>query len=171
MRFIFTIMILAALAFLGVRLYQEPAAPTSLQEAARQAAEQARQAVGAAVDAANDASQRMAGLVIGGMDVGAEVKATMAAATAALNGITDTASLPTAEAGLRVLQQRVDGLTTQVEQLPAEGKRLLAGAVATALPPIKALADKAGTVAGAEKLKPTIDAIVAELERWTKEEG
>jgi hypothetical protein len=38
--------------------------------------------------------------------------------------------------------------------------------VATALPPLKELAAKAGTVQGAEAIKPALDAVIAKLEAW-----
>ena len=39
---------------------------------------------------------------------------------------------------------KVEGMTAQVEQLPVEGKKVLAGMVSAALPPLKELVAKVG---------------------------
>ena len=49
-------------------------------------------------------------------------------------------------------------------ELPAEGRKMLASAVSSALPALKACADK---LAGySPDIKPTLDAIIAKLETW-----
>jgi hypothetical protein len=180
MRVLIAVLVLAVLAFFGYRLFQTEEAQQAVQEAAQQvqttaqqateqakeAAAQAQQAAGEAAKAASEAAQQAAGLVVGGIDVGAELKKTMEQASTALGGITDQASAQAALPSLEELKGKVDGLTTQVEQLPAEGRKMLAGLVGTALPSLKELAAKAGSVQGAEAIKPTLDAMIAKLETW-----
>ena len=69
------------------------------------------------------------------------------------------------------LKDKVDGLAAQVDQLPAEGKKLLAGVVSTALPPLKELAAKASSIQGADTVKPSIDVMLAKLEAWANAQG
>jgi hypothetical protein len=57
-------------------------------------------------------------------------------------------------------------VSAQVEQLPAEGKKMLASAINSALPTLKAGADKVASLG--PELKPTLDAIIARLEGWAK---
>ena len=64
------------------------------------------------------------------------------------------------------LKGKVDGLAAQVDQLPAEGKKLLAGMVSAALPPLKELAAKASSIQGGETIKPALDAVITKLEGW-----
>ena len=127
---------------------------------------QRQQAAGTAVQAAGDAAQQVAGLVVGGVDVGAEVKSMIEKATASLGSITDQASAQAALPSLEELKGKVDGVTAQVDQLPAEGKKLLATLVSAALPPLKELAAKTSSIQGAEAVKPAMDGILAKLEAW-----
>ena len=184
MRILIIAVVLAVVAFFGFRMYQDKNAQQALQEAAQQATQQAeaaakqaadaakqaadtaQQAAGTAVQAAGDAAQQVAGLVVGGVDVGAEVKGMIEKATASLGSITDQASAQAALPSLEELKGKVDGVTAQVDQLPAEGKKLLAGLVSAALPPLKELAAKASTIQGAEAVKPAVDGILAKLEAW-----
>jgi hypothetical protein len=182
MRSILGLVVVAAIAWFGYQWYQDRENQETLRQAAeqaetaaRQAAEkakeaagEARQAAGAAVQAAGDAAQSAAALVVGGVDLGGEVKSLIEQAGAALGGVTDGASAQAALPSLGALQGKVDGLTAQVDQLPAEGRKLLAGVVATALPPLKELAAKAGTVQGAEAVKPALGAVIAKLDAWAK---
>jgi sensor c-di-GMP phosphodiesterase-like protein len=180
MRILIAIVVLAVLAFFGYRLFQTEEAQQALQQAiqqvqgtaeqateqAKEAATQAQQAAGEAAKAASEAAQQAASLVVGGVDVGAELKKMMEQASTALGGITDQTSAEAALPSLEELNGKVDGLTTQVDQLPGEGRKMLASLVSTALPSFKELADKVGTVQGAEVIKPTLDAMLAKLEAW-----
>jgi hypothetical protein len=179
-RSILGLVVAAAVAWFGYQWYQDRENQETLRRAAeqaetaaRQAAEKAKEAAGeaqrvagAAVQAAGEAVQSTAALVVGGVDLGAEVKRLIEQAGAALDGVTDRASAEAALPSLDALKGKVEGFTAQVDQLPAEGRRLLAGVVATALPPLKELAARAGTVQGAEAIKPALDAVIARLEAW-----
>ena len=182
MRSIIGLVVAAAIAWFGYQWYQDrenqeavrqaavqaEAAARQAAEKAKEAAGEARQAAGAAVLAAKDAAQSTAALVVGGVDLGGEVKGLIEQAGTALGGVTDRASAQAALPSLDALKGKVDGLTAQVDQLPAEGRKLLAGVVATALPPLKELAAKAGTVQGAGAIRPALDAVIAGLEAWAK---
>lgn len=200
MRMLIAAVVVAVIAFFGFRMYQDKAAQEAMQQAAqqaaaqaeiaakqvaqqaeaaakqaaetaKQAADQAQQAAGSAVEAAGDAVDQMAALTVGGVDVGAEVKAMVEKTTAALGSITDQASAQAALPSLDELKAKVDGIATQVDQLPAEGRKLLAGVVSTALPPLKELAAKSSSMPGADVIKPTVDAILAKLETWANTQG
>lgn len=195
MRILIAAVVVAVIAFFGFRMYQDKAAQEAIQQAAQQAAQQAetaakaaaqqaeaaakqaaetakqaasqaQQAAGAAVEAAGDAANQMAALTVGGVDVGAEIKAMVEKTTTTLGGITDQASAQAALPSLDELKGKVDSIAAQVDQLPAEGKKVLAGVVSTALPPLKELAAKSSSIQGADTIKPTVDAILAKLEAW-----
>lgn len=184
MRILIGLVVLAIVGFFGYRMYQDKATQDAVQQAAQQAtqqaeaaakqaadaaaaaADQAKQAAGQAVQAAGDAAQQAASLVVGGVDIGAQLKGLMESATTTLDKVTDQASAQAALPSLDELKGKVDGLTAQVDQLPAEGKKLLAGMVGTALPPLKELAAKASSIQGAEAIKPALDAVIAKLESW-----
>lgn len=184
MRILIGLIVLAVIGYFGYRMYQDKATQDAVQQAAQQAtqqaeatakqaadaaaaaAEQAKQAAGQAVQAAGEAAQQTASLVVGGVDIGAELKGLIASATTTLGSVTDQASAQAAVPSLTELRGKVDGMASQVDQLPAEGKKLLAGVVSTALPALKELAAKASTIQGAETIKPAIDAVIAKLETW-----
>lgn len=200
MRILIAAVVVAVIAFFGFRMYQDKAAQEAIQQAAQQAAQQAetaakaaaqqaeaaakqaaetakqaasqaQQAAGAAVEAAGDAANQVAALTVGGVDVGAEIKAMVEKTTATLGGITDQASAQAAVPSLDELKAKVDSIAAQVDQLPAEGKEVLAGVVSTALPPLKELAAKSSSIQGADTIKPTVDAILAKLEAWANAQG
>jgi hypothetical protein len=105
-------------------------------------------------------------LVVGGVDIGAELKGLIETASTTLGSVTDQATAQAAVPSLTELKGKVDGIAGQVDQLPVEGKKLLAGVVSTALPALKELAVKVSSIQGAESIKPAIDAVIAKLETW-----
>ena len=180
MRILIGLVILAVAAFFGYRMFQDSATQDAVQQAAEQATQAAtqaadaakdaagaaQQAAGAAVQAAGDAASQAAALVVGGVDVGAELKGILDQVSTTLGGITDQATADAAVANLDTLKGKVEGMTAQVDQLPAEGKKLLASLVSAALPSLKELAAKVGSISGAEAVKPALDAMLAKLETW-----
>ena len=186
MRMLIGLVVLAVVAFFGYRMYQDKATQDAAQQAAQQATQQAEQAAtqaadaakaaagaateaaGAAVQAAGDAANQAASLVVGGVDLGAELKGMLDKVSTTLGGITDKASADAAMASLDEVKGKVEGMTAQVEQLPAEGKKMLAGLVSTALPSLKELVAKVGGISGAESIKPALDAMLVKLEAWAK---
>ncbi len=180
MRILIGLVVLAVVAFFGYRMYQDKATQETMQQAAEQASQAATQAAdaakdaagaaqeaaGAAVEAAGDAANQAASLVVGGVDVGAELKGMLDKVSTTLGDITDQASADAALANLNEAKGKVEGMTAQVDQLPAEGKKMLASMVSAALPSLKELVAKVETVSGAESIKPTLDAMIAKLETW-----
>jgi hypothetical protein len=180
MRMLIGLVVLAAVAFFGYRMYQDKATQDAVQQAAEQATQAATQAAdaakdaagaaqeaaGAAVQAAGDAASQAASLVVGGVDLGAELKGMLDKVSTTLGGITDQASADAAVASLDEIKGKVEGMTAQVDQLPAEGKKMLASLVSTALPSLKELVAKVGTISGTESIKPALDAMLAKLETW-----
>lgn len=184
MRILIGLVVLAVVAFFGYRMYQDKATQNAVQEAAKQATQQAEQAAtqaadaakeaagaaqeaaGAAVQAAGDAANQATALVVGGVDVGAELKGMLEKVSTTLGGITDKASADAAMTSLNEAKGKVEGMTARVDQLPAEGKKMLAGLVSTALPSLKELVAKVGSISGAESIKPALDAMLAKLETW-----
>ena len=78
----------------------------------------------------------------------------------ALDGVTDEATARTAAPALATIKDELVGLQTSVGALPAEGRSTLQGIVATAMPTIKAAADRLlGDSGIASVLKPTLDEI------------
>ena len=145
---------------------QAEAAAKQAADAAKQAAGSAQQAAGAAVQAAGDAAPagrrsrgRRRRCRRRGQGHDREGHAT-------LGGITDKASAQAALPSLDELKGKVEVHAAQVDQLPAEGKKLLASLVSAALPPLKELAAKASWIQGAEAVKPAMDAMLAKLEAW-----
>lgn len=137
-------------------------------DAAGQAASAAGEAAQQAAAAAGQAAQDTAALAVGGVDVGAEIKGLVEQASTALGGITDAASAEAALPTLQDLQGKIDGLTAQVDQLPAEGRKLLAALVSTALPTLKQLAGTVTSVEGAAAIKPAVDGMIRKLEAWAQ---
>lgn len=182
MRVLIGLVVLAVVAFFGYRMFQEQttqqavekAAETATQaatqaaDAAKQAAGAAQQAAGDAAKAAGDAASQAASLVVGGIDVGAELKGMLDKVSTTLGGITDKATADAAVPSLDELKGKVDGMTAQVDQLPAEGKKALASLVSAALPALKELSAKVTAISGAESVKPALDAVIAKLEAWAQ---
>jgi predicted negative regulator of RcsB-dependent stress response len=135
-------------------------------EAAGEAAQAAGQAAGEAAQTAGEAVSSTAALVVGGVDIGAELKGMLESVSTTLGGITDQATADAALPSLEEVRGKVDGLTAQVDQLPAEGKKALASMVSAALPALKELVTKVGSIQGAEAVKPALDAMIAKLEGW-----
>ena len=193
-RWLIAVIVLVVVVFFGYRYLGAPdevarqaqeaaqQAAGAAQQAAQQAGQAAQQAVGAAQQTAQDAAataqqaanQAMAGatamadslrsLTLNGTEVGSQIGSAVDSIRASLGGITDGETAQAAKAKLEEAGRSLDGVSAQVDQLPTEGRKLLASAVASALPSLKAGAEK---VAGlSPDLKPTLDAIIVRLEGW-----
>jgi hypothetical protein len=193
-RWLIAVVALVLVAFFGYRYLGAPSqvaeqaqqaaqqAAGTAQQAAQQAGQAAQQAVGAAQQAAQSAadtaqqaaSQAMAGVTamaeslrsvtLNGSEIGTQIGGAVDSITASLSGITDSASASAAKVRLEEAGRSLDNLSGQVDQLPAEGRKLLASAISSALPALKAGVEK---VAGfSPEMKPTLDAIIARLEGW-----
>ena len=78
----------------------------------------------------------------------------------ALDGVTDEATARTAAPALAAIKDDLAGLKSSIGALSAEGRSMVQGIVATALPAIKAASDRlVGDSGIAAVLKPTLDEI------------
>lgn len=136
------------------------------QQAAKSAADTAQQAAGRAVAGMTAMAESLRSVTLNGADIGTQIGNAVDGIRTSLDGITDSAGAQAAKARLEEAGRSLDNVSTQVEQLPVEGRKLLASAIGSALPGLKAGADK---VAGlSPELKPTLDTIIARLEGWAK---
>ncbi len=177
-RWLIAVIVIVVLIFFGHRYFGTPEqAVRQAQQAAQEAAGAARQAAQSAASSAQQAaSQAMAGaaamaenlrsVTLNGVDLGSQIGGAVDSIRSSLDGITDSASAQAAKGRLEEAGRTLDGVSAQVEQLPATGRRLLASALTSAMPALKAGADK---VAGlSPDLKPTLDTIIARLETWAR---
>ncbi|HMR31756.1 MAG TPA: hypothetical protein PKA13_09355 [Geminicoccaceae bacterium] len=193
-RWLIAVIVVIVVVFFGYRYLGAPdevarqaqdaaqQAAGAAQQAAQQAGQAAQQAAGAAQQAAESAastaqqaaSEAAAGaaamadslrsLTLNGTEIGAQIGGAVDSIRTSLSGITDGATAQAAKAKLEEAGRSLDGVSAQVEQLPAEGRKLLASTISAALPTLKAGSEK---VAGlSPDLKPTLDAIIAKLEGW-----
>jgi ABC-type transporter Mla subunit MlaD len=111
-------------------------------------------------------AESLRAVTVNGVDVGTQVGGAVDSIRASLDGVTDSAGAQAAKVKIEEAGKALDNVSAQVEQLPAEGRKLLASTISSALPTLKAGADK---VAGySPEMKPTLDAIIARLEGWAK---
>ena len=185
MRILIALVVVALIGFFGSRMYQDKVAQEQVQQAAQQSAHQAerelrpsrrrrgtaKSGAGKAQQAASDLARQLASLEVGGIDVGAEIKNMVQQAMAALGSITDRASAEAALSSLDTLKDKGAGVAAQVEQLPAEAESSLPAWSALLMPPLKELAAKAGSIQGADAIKPSIDAMLTKLAAWANAQG
>lgn len=142
-------------------------------ETASQLADQAGETAQSATEAAGEAAQQAAdaaqALVLGGVDLGKQLSEAFDSLKSSLAGITDAASAQAQLPTLQQLQAKLDGMTATVEGLPAEGKTALATLVSASLPTLRSTAEQIAALDGVGPIvKPTLDAIIAKLEAWSK---
>ena len=103
-------------------------------------------------------------LTVGGLDIGKQVTDSTTNLRTALGGITDAASARAALPKLQEVTAQIDKVDGLLGQLSPEQRKVLAGMVNPLMPPLNQLFDKVLAIPGvAELLKPTIDALRAEL--------
>lgn len=189
MRNVIALIVVAAVGFFGFRMYHDKTAQEPIQQAeiaakqaaakadavakhaAAQALAAATQAAEQAHQAASDPAQQLSSLEAGSINAATEITNLIQQATAALSSITDQVSAEVALPSLDALKDKVTGVGAQIEQLSAEGKKLLASVVSTALPSLKELAARASSIQGVDAIKPSIDAMLAKLEAWANAQG
>jgi multidrug efflux pump subunit AcrA (membrane-fusion protein) len=138
-------------------------------ETAQAAAEQASEAAGQATAAVGDLAQSLQALTVGGVDIGSKIGGAVDSLTGALAGITDGPTAEAAKAKIDEAGQALSEVGATVEQLPAEGRKLLADTLSAALPTIRAGIDRVTAIEGVgAELKPTLDGIYARLEEWAR---
>jgi type VI protein secretion system component VasK len=135
-------------------------------ETAGQAAQQAGEAASGAAQQVSDAAQA---LVVGGIDLGKQLSEAFDGLKSSLAGITDAASAQAQLPNLQQLQAKLDGMTATVDSLPAAGKSALATLVSGSLPTLRSAAEQVAAIEGVGPVvKPTLDAILAKLDAWSK---
>jgi type VI protein secretion system component VasK len=141
-------------------------AAQQVTETAGQAAQQAGEAASGAAQQVSDAAQA---LVVGGIDLGKQLSEAFDGLKSSLAGITDAASAQAQLPNLQQLQAKLDGMTATVDSLPAAGKSALATLVSGSLPTLRSAAEQVAAIEGVGPVvKPTLDAILAKLDAWSK---
>ena len=108
-------------------------------------------------------------ITVGNQDVGQQLGTVVEGLRGTLTGLKDEGSAKAALPRLQEMTRQLDGITALRGQLPAEGKKTLANYVATLLPLIRPLIDKALAGTGvAVVAKPILDQIFNRLEAMSK---
>jgi Bacterial protein of unknown function (DUF937) len=103
-------------------------------------------------------------LTVGGLDIRKEVTDSITNLRTALAGVTDAASAQAALPKLQAVTDQIDKVDGLLGQLSPEQRKVLAGVVNPLMPSLNQLFDKVLAIPGvAELLKPTIDALRAQL--------
>ena len=107
-------------------------------------------------------------VVVGGVDVGKQLNDNLTALRTSLQGITDESSAKAALPKLQDVKTEVDKVANLVGQLSPEQRKFIVGLVGPAMATLNQLFDKVLAIPGvAEVLKPTIDALKANLRTLT----
>jgi hypothetical protein len=154
-----------------------PAAPAATTEAtpaapaAPAATTEATPAVPAAPAATTEATPAVPGgaLVVDGVDVGQTLTKTMGDLQTTLSGVTDVATATAAVPKLQEQAQALEGLAGSAGKLGMMQKTALGAMINTALPPLRAAADKVTAMPGVgDVIKPVIDGIFVKIEALAK---
>lgn len=138
-------------------------------QAAQQAGEAAQEAAGQVAAGAAAMAESLKSLAAGGVDIGSKIGGSVDSITSALEGITDGPTAQAARGRLEEAGKALDEVGASVEQLPADGRKLLASTLSSALPTIRAGIDRVAAIeGGGAELKPILDGIYAKLETWAK---
>jgi hypothetical protein len=109
------------------------------------------------------------GLTVDGIDVGQQVTSVFGTLQTALGGVTDVATAQAALPKIQDVAKTVDGMSAVAAKFTPEQKTAAGSLISTALPAIRAIADKALATQGVgDILKPVVDGIFAKLEAMTK---
>lgn len=139
------------------------------RDAAKQAIEQTQQAGAALEKAAKGLGDKAKELVVAGSDIGGQLSGAVSGMTTAISGIKDSETAKAALPTLEKAKASLDQLNEKVGQMSAEGKKILATLVGTALPTIKTAAEKLAAIEGVGPVvKPTLDAMIKTLDGWSK---
>jgi len=104
-------------------------------------------------------------LTAGGVNLASQVNVSVGALRTALAGITDVGSAEAALPRIRDAKAQLDRVSALAEQLPPDGKRALAGLVASVIPAINTLCDRALALPGVSSIaKPAIDELRVRLD-------
>ena len=169
---------------------QTEEAAEATQETAQQAQETAEQAVEAteeAVQATGEAAEetaagaqqvveetlteaQTAALTVGDVNVGEQVTGAVQNVEEALQGITDAQSAEAAVPQLNAVNTRLEELSSTVDQLPDDAKKILADVLSTRVTELKTLAADVTAQEGVgEVVNPALEPIIAKLEDWSQQ--
>lgn len=106
-------------------------------------------------------------LEVDGVDLGAKLQAAVGTVASTLGGVSDAASAEAAVGRLREVGITLDGMQGPVEDLPAEGRAALKGVIGSALPTLRANADRllADATFG-PILRPVLGDVMAKLNAY-----
>jgi hypothetical protein len=103
-------------------------------------------------------------VVVGTADVGKQITNSVASVRTTLDGISDVASAQAALPKLQEVTAQIEKTGSEVGQLSAEQRRLIAAVINPMLPAVNQLCDKVLAIPGvAEVLKPSVDTLKAKL--------
>jgi hypothetical protein len=150
----------------------EPA-PGQLAQQAEQATEEVTEegtepAPGVAQEEVTEA--QMAALVVGDVNVGEQVTGAVQNVEEALQGITDAQTAEAAVPQLNAVNTRLEELSTTVDQLPDDAKKVLADVLNERVAELKTLAADVTAQEGVgEVVNPALEQIIAKLEDWSQQ--
>ena len=137
-------------------------------EGAEQVGERAGQAAQGGAQDVRQTAQNAADEARGGLDVGRELEEFVGSVRKAASDLNNSATAEAVREEVNQLNEQLKGLAPQVEQLPETAQRGFASAASAALPTVRDLATRIEGMQGGQSLKPTLDAIVAKLEEWSR---
>jgi hypothetical protein len=103
-------------------------------------------------------------LVVGTVDIGKQITNSVASVRTTLDGVSDVASAQAALPKLQEATTQIDKTGSEVGQLSAEQRKLIAAVINPLMPAVNQLCDKVLAIPGvAEVLKPSVDTLKAKL--------
>ena len=137
-------------------------------EAARETPEATEPAAGAAQEELTET--QMAALTVGDVNVGEQVTDAVQNVEEALQGVTDAQSAEAAVATLNAVNLKLEELSATVDQLPDDGKKVLADVLNERVAELKTLAADVTAQEGVgEVVNPALEPIIAKLEDWSQQ--
>jgi hypothetical protein len=148
----------------------EPA-PEELAEEAEQVTEEvAEEGTEPAPGVAQVTEAQMAALVVGDINVGEQVTDAVQNIEETLQGVTDAQSAEAAVPQLNAVNTRLEELSSTVDQLPDEAKKVLADVLSERVEQLKTLAADVTAQEGVgEVVNPALEPIIAKLEDWSQQ--
>lgn len=103
-------------------------------------------------------------LVVGTVDINKQITNSVASVRTTLDGVSDVASAQAALPKLQEVTTQIDKTGSEVGQLSAEQRKLIAAVINPLMPAVNQLCDKVLAIPGvAEVLKPSVDTLKAKL--------
>jgi uncharacterized phage infection (PIP) family protein YhgE len=112
----------------------------------------------------------VAALTVGDVNVGEQVTGAVQNVEEALQGITDAQSAEAAVPQLNAVNTRLEELSSTVDQLPDDGKKVLADVLNERVAELKTLAADVTAQEGVgDVVNPALEPIIAKLEDWSQQ--